>query len=101
MPLSFEAAYAAIARQGAPVPLINDLENSVFAKHPALVEVKRRLKQAGARGVLMSGSGSTVFAIFDSAEARARAEDDLSATGWRILQARTLGRTEYLRLLNQ
>ncbi|HEY7183420.1 MAG TPA: 4-(cytidine 5'-diphospho)-2-C-methyl-D-erythritol kinase [Blastocatellia bacterium] len=99
MPLSFEAAYAAIARPGAPSPLINDLENPVFARHPALVDVKRRLKQAGARGVLMSGSGSTIFAIFDSAEARARAEDDISATGWRSLRARTLGRTEYLRLL--
>jgi len=101
MPLSFEAAYAATARPGAPIPLINDLENTVFARHPALIEVKRRLKQVGARGVLMSGSGSTVFAIFDSAEARARAEDDLSATGWRSLRARTLGRTEYLRLLGQ
>src|SRR5215813_13804581 len=101
MPLSFEAAYAATARPGAPSPLINDLENPVFARHPALVEVKRRLKQAGARGVLMSGSGSTIFAIFDSAEARARAEDDLSATDWRSLRARTLGRTEYLRLLGQ
>src|SRR5215813_10000648 len=70
MPLSFEAAYAAIARPGAPIPLINDLENTVFARHPALIEVKRRLKQVGARGVLMSGSGSTIFAIFDSAEAR-------------------------------
>jgi 4-diphosphocytidyl-2-C-methyl-D-erythritol kinase len=101
MPLSFEAAYAAIARPGAPVPLINDLENPVFALHPALVEIKRRLKQAGASGVLMSGSGSTIFAIFDSAEARARAEEDFSATGWRILRARTLGRLEYLRLLGQ
>jgi 4-diphosphocytidyl-2-C-methyl-D-erythritol kinase len=101
IPLSFEAAYAAIARPGAPVPLINDLENPVFARHPALVEVKRRLKLAGARGVLMSGSGSTVFAIFDSAEDRARAENDLSATGWRSLRARTLGRTEYFRLLEQ
>jgi 4-diphosphocytidyl-2-C-methyl-D-erythritol kinase len=101
MPLSFEAAYAAVARPGAPVPLINDLENPVFARRPALVEVKRRLKRSGARGVLMSGSGSTVFAIFDSAEARARAENELSATGWRSLQARTLGRTEYLQLLGQ
>jgi 4-diphosphocytidyl-2-C-methyl-D-erythritol kinase len=101
MPLSFEAAYAAATRPGAPVPLINDLENPVFARRPALVEVKRQLKRSGARGVLMSGSGSTVFAIFDSAEARARAENDLSATGWRSLQARTLGRTEYLQLLGQ
>ncbi|MBO0861867.1 MAG: 4-(cytidine 5'-diphospho)-2-C-methyl-D-erythritol kinase [Chloracidobacterium sp.] len=99
MPLSFEAAYAATRRPGAPSPLINDLENPVFARHPALVEVKRRLKQTGARGVLMSGSGSTIFAIFDSADARARAEEYLSADGWRSLRARTLGRTEYLRLL--
>jgi len=49
----------------------------------------------------MSGSGSTFFAIFDSAEARARAEDDLIEPGWRSLRARTLGRTEYLRLLGQ
>jgi 4-diphosphocytidyl-2-C-methyl-D-erythritol kinase len=101
MPLSFEAAYAAVAWPAAPVPLTNDLENPVFARHPALIEIKRRLRQVGARGVLMSGSGSTVFAIFDRAEARARAEDDLSATGWRSLRARTLGRTEYLRLLGQ
>jgi 4-diphosphocytidyl-2-C-methyl-D-erythritol kinase len=99
MPLSFEAAYAATVRPGASIPLINDLENPVFARHPTLVEVKRWLKQTGARGVLMSGSGSTVFAIFDSAEARARAEDELSATGWRCLQARTLGRREYFQLL--
>lgn len=101
MPLSFEAAYATMARPGAPVPLINDLENPVFARHPTLVEIQRRLKQAGARGVLMSGSGSTLFAIFDSAEARARAGDDLSEPGWRSLHARTLGRAEYLRLLGQ
>jgi 4-diphosphocytidyl-2-C-methyl-D-erythritol kinase len=101
MPLSFEAAYAAMARPGAPVPLINDLENPAFARRPELVEVKRRLEQTGARGVLMSGSGSTFFAIFDSAEARARAEDDLSATNWRSMRARTLGRTEYLQLLDQ
>jgi 4-diphosphocytidyl-2-C-methyl-D-erythritol kinase len=101
MPLSFEAAYAAMAKPDAPVPLINDLENPVFARHPALVEIKRRLEQAGARGVLMSGSGSTIFAIFDSAESRASAEDDLSVTRWRSMRARTLGRTEYLQLLGQ
>jgi len=101
MPLSLEAAYAAIARPGASVPLINDLESPVLARHPSLVGIKRRLKQAGARGVLMSGSGSTIFAIFDSAEARAGAESDLSDAGWRRLRARTLGRTEYLRLLGQ
>jgi len=101
MPLSLEAAYAAIARPGATVPLINDLEKPVLARHPSLIRIKRRLKHAGARGVLMSGSGSTIFAIFDSAEARDGAESDLSEAGWRRLRARTLSRTEYLRLLSQ
>jgi len=101
MPLSFEAAYAAISRPSDPVPLVNDLEKSALVRNPALIEIRRRLKQAGARGVLMSGSGSTIFAIFDSDKARSSAESDLSETGWRRLRARTLGRTEYLRLLEQ
>src|SRR5262245_7180891 len=101
MPLSFEAAYAAIARPSDHVPLFNDLEKSVLARHPPLVEIKRRLTQVGARGVLMSGSGSTIFAIFDSDKARSGAERELRETGWRRLRARTLGRTEYLRLLGQ
>src|SRR5215475_8032780 len=101
MPLSFEAAYAAIARPSDHVPLINDLEKSVLARHPSLVEIKRWLKQVGARGVLMSGSGSTIFAIFDSDKARSDADSNLSEAGWRRLRARTLGRTEYLRLLGQ
>jgi 4-diphosphocytidyl-2-C-methyl-D-erythritol kinase len=101
MPLSFEAAYAAISRPSDHVPLVNDFEKSALVRHPALIEIKRRLKQAGARGVLMSGSGSTIFAIFDSDKARSSAESDLSETGWRRLRARTLGRTEYLRLLGQ
>lgn len=95
MPLSLEAAYAAIARPGAPLPLINDLESPVFARHPSLIEIKQRLRRTGARGILMSGSGSTIFAIFDSDEARDGADRDLSNAGlWRH-SARTLSRAEY------
>jgi 4-diphosphocytidyl-2-C-methyl-D-erythritol kinase len=77
------------------LPLCNDLESFVLARHPSLAEIKRRLQQAGARGVLMSGSGSTIFAIFDSAEARDGANRDLSQAGWRCYPARTLSRVEY------
>ena len=101
MPLSFEAAYAAIARPSDRVPLLNDLERSVLAQYPLLIDIKRRLMQDGARGVLMSGSGSTIFAIFESDEARSSAAQSIKETGWRRLLARTLGRTEYLRLLGQ
>ncbi|MCG3163830.1 MAG: 4-diphosphocytidyl-2-C-methyl-D-erythritol kinase [Acidobacteria bacterium] len=99
MPLSLEAAYAAIARPGEPLPLSNDLESPVFVRHPLLIEIKERLKRTGARGVLMSGSGSTIFAIFDSADERDGANRDLSNAGLWSASARTLSRAEYQRSL--
>ena len=44
--------------------LINDFEETVFAVHPRLAEVKRELYDEGARSVSMSGSGSAFFAVF-------------------------------------
>lgn len=45
--------------------IFNDFEPSVFAKYPEIDEIKTKLYQAGAKFVLMSGSGSSVFAIFE------------------------------------
>lgn len=45
----------------------NDFEESVFAVYPAIRELKLALYALGAVYVSMSGSGSTVFAIFDEA----------------------------------
>lgn len=95
MPLSLEAAYATIAASSEPIQLHNELEIPVLARHPLLLEIKERLRQSGARGVLMSGSGSTVFAIFDSDQARSGARNDLSEPGWLCEPARTLSRAEY------
>ncbi len=95
MPLSLEAAYATIAASSEPIQLHNELEIPVLARHPLLLEIKERLRQSGARGVLMSGSGSTVFAIFDSDQARSGAQNDLSQPGWLCEPARTLSRAEY------
>jgi len=36
----------------------------VFAKHPILAEIKRELYSQGALYVQMSGSGSSIFALF-------------------------------------
>ena len=44
--------------------LINDLERAVMPTYLAIGQIKERLLQAGADGVLMSGSGSSVFGIF-------------------------------------
>ncbi len=44
----------------------NDLERPVFAKHLVLPEIKAWLAaQSGVRAALMSGSGSTVFAVLE------------------------------------
>lgn len=45
----------------------NTLEGPVFRLRPELIEVKQALRQAGLRGVLMSGSGSTFFGLAASA----------------------------------
>lgn len=46
--------------------LVNDLERPVFQKHFILAELKQNLrKHKGVRAALMSGSGSTVFAVLD------------------------------------
>jgi 4-diphosphocytidyl-2-C-methyl-D-erythritol kinase len=45
--------------------LINDFEASIFKNHPAIAEIKERLYGAGAYYAAMSGSGSSVFGLFD------------------------------------
>ena len=44
----------------------NDFEESVFKAHPALARIKEELLESGAVYAAMSGSGSTIFGIFDS-----------------------------------
>jgi 4-diphosphocytidyl-2-C-methyl-D-erythritol kinase len=45
--------------------LKNDFEAPVFATHPQIKEIKESLYQQGAIYAAMSGSGSTVFGIFE------------------------------------
>jgi len=46
--------------------LVNDFEPSVFSALPQLWLIKSRLIDLGAQYAAMSGSGSTIFGIFDS-----------------------------------
>ena len=46
--------------------LFNDFEESVFSKHPAIRDIKEKLYKSGALYASMSGSGSSVFGIFDT-----------------------------------
>jgi 4-diphosphocytidyl-2-C-methyl-D-erythritol kinase len=47
--------------------LNNDFEASLFPKYPILAELKETFLQAGAVYAAMSGSGSTIFALFKQA----------------------------------
>ena len=48
--------------------LSNDFESVVFSRFTRVADLKRRLLAAGARGALMTGSGSAVFGVFDSSQ---------------------------------
>ena len=57
--------------------LYNDFEIAIQREHPAIKELKQMLRAFGALGALMSGSGSTVFGIFEDAPAVQFAESAL------------------------
>lgn len=55
--------------------LVNDFEQTVFPLHSEIAEIKQRLLDAGAVYAAMSGSGSTVFGLFENdAEGRTDAQ---------------------------
>jgi 4-diphosphocytidyl-2-C-methyl-D-erythritol kinase len=73
-------AYAHVKPADPPVPLAdilkrpitewknllkNDFEYSVFEKYPAIGDIKHKLYSLGAMYASMSGSGATVFGIFE------------------------------------
>ncbi len=50
--------------------LVNDFEASIFPKHPEIAAIKSKLYEMGAFYAAMSGSGSTVFGLFDEKVAK-------------------------------
>lgn len=46
--------------------MVNDFEESIFANHPLLAQIKEELYRQGAAYASMSGSGSTIFGLFRS-----------------------------------
>lgn len=48
--------------------VLNDFEKPVFALHPEIGTIKEKLLSAGAAFASMSGTGSTVFGLFDRQE---------------------------------
>lgn len=76
--------------------LRNDFETTVFAAFPEIGPAKQKLVDLGARQVLMSGSGSSVFAIFDKEETRQTALKALdNEVNWRKFAVAAVSREVY------
>ncbi len=69
----------------------NDLEAIVFEGWPELKRFRDALLATGARGALLSGSGSTVFGVFDHRSELGGALDELRSRfdNWTLVASRT------------
>ncbi len=81
--------------------LHNDLEPVVVKRYPVIQKIKEDLTAHGALLSLMSGSGSTVFGIFDDTERMKAAERALKpGKGWFIRKAQTLSHSPWANILS-
>lgn len=65
--------------------LHNDLESVTLPRYPLLQRIKQQLIAKGALGALMSGSGATVFGVFENLAAAKSAGRQLQAEAdWRV-----------------
>lgn len=82
-----EALMSYLAGGEMPDRLYNVFEPVILAQCPGAKEIKRRLCELGARLALMSGSGPSVFGIFDTEDDAMRARDALRGEGMRAYYA--------------
>lgn len=68
----------------------NDLYPAALERLPRLQEAERILRDAGARICLLSGSGPSIFAIFESGAPLLRIADEMTGIGFRSWPAATL-----------
>src|SRR5579871_5369738 len=73
----------------------NDFERVVFPEYPELCEGKKALVRAGAKYASLSGSGSTLYGLFASGEAAAKACAKLRKQGWMAKATSTVSRRQY------
>lgn len=72
--------------------LYNDLETVVIKRYPEILEIKNELLSSGAGGALLSGSGSTVFGIFDNPEIAKKALAKFTGKKYRVCLAKSITR---------
>jgi 4-diphosphocytidyl-2-C-methyl-D-erythritol kinase len=71
--------------------LCNDLESVAIHRCPDIALIKNELNRLGALGALMSGSGSSVFGLFASADEARNARQRLAThTDWQVFKAKLI-----------
>jgi 4-diphosphocytidyl-2-C-methyl-D-erythritol kinase len=75
----------------------NDFETVVFRQYPQLRKIAARLR-TWSPAVRMSGSGATIFALFESVEERELAVKDQAFKKCRVMEAELVSRRSYQRL---
>lgn len=77
----------------------NVLEDVTIPMHPVIQDIKDEMKAAGALNAMMSGSGPTVFGLFDSKAQARKAQDKIRekalAKQVYVTNIHSVGRTEY------
>lgn len=53
----------------------NDFEDFIFENYPEIKNIKKSLYESGAKFALLSGSGSTVFALYEDKEAAEKTQE--------------------------
>lgn len=90
----------AIAARALADELINDFAPVIFRLEPEIARACAALLQAGARAAALSGSGASVYGIFDSQQEQLRAQAALQdESSWQVFPCATLARAEYGRAL--
>lgn len=91
-----------VSREGADFPrplreaLTNDFEPAVFRRSPEIERARDAVLRSGAQAALLSGSGSSVFGVFDSREHAGRAREILRGESvGRVFACETLTRDGY------
>jgi len=71
--------------------LSNDLESVTIGRFPEIQEIKDTLLANGSQGVLMSGSGPTVFGVFAEEQQACACQSEISRnSAWYTIVARTI-----------
>lgn len=70
--------------------MVNVLETVTVKKYPIIEKIKLEMMRFGALGSMMSGSGPSVFGIFDDYENMSRCKNDLERWAGKVIMTKTI-----------